>query len=117
MDPTGQEANTYIYGSPNPINGSDPSGTRWVSAALEYGAAAVDAWVNGTIIGEASSGSLGWNDVGPSIVGGLTRAACFAGVTASAPLTAGGTALLGLGCAGFGGLAGRTAGGVFYGEW
>lgn len=117
MDPSGQEANPYIYGSPNPINGSDPSGTRWVSAALEYGAAAVDAWMNGTTIGEALSGSLGWNDVGPSIVGGLTSAACFAGVTASATLTAGGTALLGLGCAGFGELVGRTAGGVFYGEW
>ncbi len=71
-DPSGQEANAYLYVGGNPVNFVDPSGLAFFQDALTVAGAAVGGLVGGSI-GVGLGGGVG------GVIGGCLGAALGAG--------------------------------------
>ncbi|MGZ2362332.1 RHS repeat-associated core domain-containing protein, partial [Streptomyces sp. 372A] len=104
-DPSGQETNTYLYATGDPINHTDPSGLISVGDALGV---AGDAITGIQHLADGDTKAL-WGDVLGVVAGGVAGTLCESAVAASAPATLGTSLSASLGCYAIGWSVGSIA--------
>lgn len=84
-DPSGQEANTYLYGEASPCNGSDPTGLRfvgWSCTRAVIGVLAGTLATGLTALAGPITGGLAW---GATAIGVGLTASAYLDVRSSCP--------------------------------
>ncbi|MGQ4354915.1 RHS repeat-associated core domain-containing protein [Streptomyces drozdowiczii] len=104
-DPSGQETNTYLYATGDPINHTDPSGLFSVGDALGV---AGDAITGVQHLADGDTKAL-WGDVLGVVAGGVAGTICESAAAASAPATLGTSLSASLGCYAIGWSVGSIA--------
>ncbi|BFO18468.1 hypothetical protein SHKM778_48560 [Streptomyces sp. KM77-8] len=89
-DPSGQEANTYLYADGDPVNKTDPDGL----AALDWLGVAGDVAQGAIHLAQGDTRAL-WGDVAGFVAGAAALAVCESIMIGGAPATAGASAVYG----------------------